>query len=268
MTSDAASVLINGTFITTKLDEHIRHEMTAGPLRDYIKRKNGWDDDEFNLVDWESFGAFMGRLSASKRAKVVKLQHNWQNTGRQKGLFLRSAGESAAAEEKELCPMKCGCYEASMHYLVCQKNPKLDEMQRGLVGIKTWMRMNDAAPGLSSILMRITRKFIGRRTDELDEWNFENEEEGDKDDFYDLVRDQKAIGWHSLFLGRLSKKWHVIQNKYFSTFTEDDDLPDYKTATWWTAGLIQQLIYFSLNTWQIRNDFLHKDKVETAKSVL
>ena len=268
MTSDTASVLINGTFITTKLDEHIRHEMTAGPLRDYIKRKNGWDDDEFNLVDWESFGAFMGRLSASKRAKVVKLQHNWQNTGRQKGLFLRSAGESAAAEEKELCPMKCGCYEASMHYLVCPKNPKLDEMQRGLVGIKTWMRMNDAAPGLSSILMRITRKFIGRRTDELDEWNFENEEEGDKDDFYDLVRDQKAIGWHSLFLGRLSKKWHVIQNKYFSTFTEDDDLPAYKTATWWTAGLIQQLIYFSLNTWQIRNDFLHKDKVETAKSVL
>jgi len=268
MPSDAASVMIHGALITTKLDEHIRHEMTAGPLREYIKRKNNWNDDEFNLVDWDSFGAFMGRLSASKRAKVVKLQHNWQNTGRQKGLFLRSAGESATAEEKELCPMKCGCYEASMHYLVCPKNPKMDEMTRGLTGIKTWMRMNDAAPGLSSILMRITRKFIGRKTDELEIWNFENEEEGNKDDFYDLVRDQQAIGWHSMFLGRLSTKWHTIQNKYFSTFTDDDTLPEYKTATWSTAGLIQQLIYFSLNSWQIRNDFLHKDKTETEKAVL
>ena len=32
--------------------------------------------------------------------------------------------------------------------------------------------------------------------------------------------------------------------------------------------MIQQLIYFSLNAWQIRNDFLHKDKVETEAAVL
>ena len=268
MPTDAASVKIGGSFITTKIDEHVRHAMTAKPLRDYIKEKNNWDDQEFNMVDWDSFGTFMGRLSASKRSLVVKLLHNWQNTGRQKGLFLRSAGDNVTADEQELCPMKCGCYEASLHYLVCPKTPKLDEMARGILGIKTWMRMNDAAPGLSSILIRILRKFVGRRTEELDTWNFENEAEGDKADFYELVRDQEAIGWHSLFLGRVSKKWHAIQNKYFATFTDDDTLPEYKTATWWTAGMIQQLIYFSLNSWQIRNDFLHKDKVETAAAVL
>ena len=43
------------------------------------------------------------------------------------------------------------------------------------------------------------------------------------------------------------------------------DLPEcqaYKTGVWWTANLIRQITYFSLNQWQIHNDLLHKDKAE------
>ena len=39
----------------------------------------------------------MKRLSIAKRAKVVKLMHIWQNTGRQKGLFAESV-ESTPTE--------------------------------------------------------------------------------------------------------------------------------------------------------------------------
>ena len=258
MTSDEASLVIKGAFVTTKIDNFIRQAMTERPLKEYIKEKNDWSETIFNLVDWASFGKFMGRLSASKRAKVVKLQHNWQNTGRQKGLFLRSQGGDSEALEMEKCPMGCGLYEASLHYLVCANNPRQEEMVRGLTGIKTWMKHNDTEPGLVTIMMRILRKTLHRQPNELTVWNFNQEQY--ETDYNQLVADQRAIGWYSIFKGRICRKWKMIQQKHLKSQTEDNAHPGYKTAERWSAGIIQQIIYFTLNTWQIRNDRLHQDK--------
>ena len=56
--------------------------------------------------------------------------------------------------------------------------------------------------------------------------------------------------------------WKEIQSKHIANYTEEKKQPAYKTAEWWTAGVIQQLVYFSLNTWQIRNDRLHRNRIE------
>ena len=59
----------------------------------------------------------------------------------------------------------------------------------------------------------------------------------------------------------MAKSWQYIQGRHFESL----DLPEsqvYKTGLWWTANLIRQVSYFSLNTWQIRNDALHSDKKE------
>ena len=36
------------------------------------------------------------------------------------------------------------------------------------------------------------------------------------------------------------------------------NIPLHYSATWWTAGLIKQILYFSLNMWQHRNAYLHE----------
>ena len=266
MTTDAASLVIGGAMITTKIDSHIRDAKTAGPLKEYIKEKNSWTDTDFNLVDWASLGTCMGRFSASKRAKVIKLQHNWQNTGRQKGTFLRSAGEDDKASEEEKCPMGCGCYEDSLHYLVCPNNPKKDEMTQGLKGIKNWLKRHDTAPVLIAVLMRILHHTIANTVESLSTWRFDKERHELK--LKRLTRDQRAIGWTSIFKGRLCTMWKVIQGRHLAQYDEDDNIPKYKTAEWWTAGLIQQLIYFSLNTWQIRNDHLHRDRTAREETIV
>ena len=59
----------------------------------------------------------------------------------------------------------------------------------------------------------------------------------------------------------MAKSWQYIQGRHFESL----DLPEsqvYKTGLWWTANLIRQVTYFSLNTWQIHNDSLHSDKKE------
>ena len=258
MTTDRASLVIEGAFVTTKIDDYIRQALTETPLIAYINTKMNWTTRTFHSVDWTAFGNFMGRLSVSKRAKVVKLQHNWQNTGRQKGLFLRSANRDDEALEAEKCPMGCGHHEEPLHYLFCHRNPKKDEMVLGLNGIRKWMKNQDTDPGLVSIMMRILRKVLNCQSDELRNWNFANDPYREHYDL--LIKSQRSIGWPSIFKGRISKTWQQIQQKHMTAQQGDNSNTLYRTAEWWAAGLIQQLIYFTLNTWQIRNDHLHKEK--------
>jgi hypothetical protein len=163
----------------------------------------------------------MGRLSASKCAKVAKLQHNWQNTGWQKGLFLQSGSEADTAEASELCPMGCGNFKDSLHYLWHTHNPKPNEMVRGLSGIKKWLQSNNTAPGLTSILMRITRKIIQNDLADLDHWVFNKSVDNNAQELDQLVRDQQEIGWIEMFKGRISQRWKAIQNHHLRQTIEE-----------------------------------------------
>ena len=84
MTTDKASLSINGCYITAKYKSSIKRAYTAPAICTYIKEKTGWTTAVFESVDWPSIGVYMKRLSIAKRAKVVKLMHNWQNTGDRK----------------------------------------------------------------------------------------------------------------------------------------------------------------------------------------
>ena len=145
-----------------------------------------------------------------------------------------------------------------MHYLICRDNPKKGEMIRGLTGRKKWMQHNDTAPVLLPVMMRILRKCLYRQPEGLANWNFRHEKY--KTDLEQLVHDQKEIGWYSIFKGRICTMWKKIQSRHLGTMKDKENQSSYKNANWWAAGIIQQLIYYSLNVWQIRNDYLHKEK--------
>ena len=74
------------------------------------------------------------------------------------------------------------------------------------------------------------------------------------------------IGRENIFKGQISVEWRHLQTIHLRQ-TEDPKKPRpaYRTATYWASCLIQQIVYFTLNAWQIRNDKLHDDKVETER---
>ncbi len=113
------------------------------------------------------------------------------------------------------------------------------------------MKANETAPALISVMSRILKCYISNKTDDLDEWDFENEH--NKTHLYSLVAAQGEIGWDSVFKGRISIEWRNIQNSYLRATEQDveNPRPGYRTATYWASGLIQQVIYLTLNTWQI-----------------
>ena len=76
--------------------------------------------------------------------------------------------------------------------------------------------------------------------------------------------EQTKIGWHNFMKGRITSKFGTIQMKAYEK--EDSEIPAHFSATWWTAGLVKEVIYVGLNTWQQRNRFLH-DKESMARDV-
>ena len=140
-------------------------------------------------------------------------------------------------------------------------------MTQGLKGIKSWMKRHDTAPELIAVLMRILHRTLANEVERLHTWHFDKERNALK--LKKLIRGQQAICWTSIFKGRLCTMWKAIQGRHLAQYDEDDNIPKYKTAEWWTASLIQQLTYFSLNsTWQIRNEHLHQNRIAREETIL
>ena len=99
------------------------------------------------------------------------------------------------------------------------------------------------------------------------DWNFP--EDDDHAGLTQALAEQQQIGWHNFFKGRISKTWTTIQQREYSRQsqhridTNDEPLPKHYSGTWWAANLIKQVVFMSLNLWQIRNDALHADKIMT-----
>ena len=168
--TERATLVVNKSIVTTKISDYITYAKTAPPMIAYVRQKNNWSTATFHKVDWDAMGRYMGKLSAATRAKVVKLQHNWQNTGRQKGLFLESVGaDQDDIDAAARCPMGCGAYEAPLHYLSCTKNPMMAEMKFGIQEIKRWMQRQDTAPVLRTIVTQILHKVTQDKAEELEE---------------------------------------------------------------------------------------------------
>ena len=80
---------------------------------------------------------------------------------------------------------------------------------------------------------------------ELQEWGLDQ-----------AIQERITLGWSNFFKGRIATQFGITQ---MAAYCHDlDDIPLHYSATWWTAGLIKQMIYFSLNMCQHRKAYLHE----------
>jgi hypothetical protein len=108
------------------------------------------------------------------------------------------------------------------------------------------------------------RAYTSNDLDTLEEWDFTNVPNANR--LHGLVNSQARIGWDNLFKGRISTEWSNLQAVHLrSTENPTKPRPAYRTASYWASCMIQQIVYFTLNTWQIRNDKLHEDRVESER---
>ena len=72
------------------------------------------------------------------------------------------------------------------------------------------------------------------------------------------VLEQQIIGWKHFFMGRISKTWSIIQNKYLQQSTStQDEMSSHKKFIKWRGVFIHTTLQFSLDLWGERNNHFH-----------
>ena len=234
------------TFVTASAHSEIIKKKTMPIAEDYVRQKLGLTIAEQKMIHWEALGEYYNKLAISQKVKVTKYIYDWQNVGTQKQLH------QWANTEEYKCPYDCGQMEEPMHYLTCKKS--CDKMSRlCLEAINKWMIMVRTNNRIRIQLMEIfyeklpmTRgKFgIQYETPPL---------------FEQALDEQRKLGWRLTMKGLFSSKWGSIQDIEYEKIRKREKLEIWYTGTWWTKHLIKNIIYWSLNEWQKRNDHLHKD---------
>ena len=240
------------------------HEIRT--VQTYLCQRNQWTLETFQLVDWTSFGRYFKSMSMAKRIKAAKYMSDWQNTGSQKEKFACSKTIKDPWEEEEYqansrCPMQCRNCEC----LHCTKHPKPDEIKRCINSIAKWMSTVGTSKPLKIIILKAMREWLQEgKVESLDlstGWRTRQSPSG-----FSWTETNRMA---QFFKGRISQTWTAIQQSEYSRQiqhrinTNDDPLPKHYFGNWWTANLIKQVVFMSLNLWQIRNDALHADQIMT-----
>ena len=255
--SSKIALIVNGSATTTKADKIIRQAFTSQPLQDYIRQKEEWTSETFRLVHWDAVERALKSLDIHKRINAIKYIFNWQNTGEQKQRFEASQAltEDRDEEEVDQCPLNCGCVETAQHFLRCKVLRNAHITERCCDSLHRWFGKQKTHKTLQHILLLAVRNWMHKVDvlpsrlevpQELEDWGI-----------HEALEDQKQIGWHNFFKGRISRKFGDIQMSAYNADTTLASVPAHYSSTWWTAGLIKELIYMSLHMWQHRNKFLH-----------
>jgi len=202
----------------------------------------------------------------SKRIKVAKYIHDWQNVRSQKLKHHQSNKNTEKEEEETIdkCPFGCGQSEIPQHYLRCQQNPNKEENRTQLKSIQKWMENVHTHPVIRVVLHQQMKAWLDEIENDtiitdLNEEEYEEEVQA-------AIEEQNSIGWDQFFKGRITKKWSEIQQKVYSKINAErkkqnkTPLSKAFSGQWWAAKVINQVVYYSLNAWQIRNNHLHKEK--------
>jgi hypothetical protein len=236
-------------------------------MKAYYLERRGWDNEHLCHIDWEGISLFLNATKHTRRMKVLQFQHGWQNTGYQKLQFLLSAETDDAPVTEEMkeskavyCPFKCGEIESCMHYMSCRTDTMSNFRNTLRQKVLNRLTRYGTSPMLVSILGHALTEMEQDRTPTLlPEWTHMEHQ----NDVNELINSQTSIGWPALLQGFVSTQWGHIQRRHLRNNPRVYDTSQGKKQTKtntievWKRRFITEIINYSIDCWQHRNDKLH-----------
>ena len=244
----AAAVYIrtDRTLVTASAYTVIYDKKTTPNAEEYVRRKLGLTTREQNMINWEALGAYFNNLAISQKVKAMKYIYDWQNVGAQKQLH------QWADTDEYMCPYECGQIETPQHYLTCTKSS--NKMSRMCMeAIDRWMIIVRTNNRVRTKIMDLLYEKLPMKRSTL---NVRYPKPGH---FDQALEEQEKLGWRLTIKGLISKTWGKIQDEEYTKIRQREKLEVWYTGNWWTKHLIKNIIFWSLNEWQQRNEHLHKE---------
>jgi hypothetical protein len=209
----------------------------AARTEKYWHRKHSLTPELISAINWEACAGALSRLPFGKKRWLLKHATGWCGVGRREKL--------RGNWDHDECP-RCGDSETTQHVVECKGTGADLTFDLAVKNFENQMIILETAPHITkAITKRIQqwRKFGDRALPpftDFDMWGTRQ-----------AVLDQDKIGWYQFLLGRLSRKWSDVQQRYL------DSLHTRKTGRRWTISVIQKALDVAWDMWEQRNDILH-----------
>ena len=256
----------------TDLRKYMVQRINGNELKEYTMKKKGWNERVMTSIEWEGIEKMMKSAPPLRRTKLIQLLHNWQNTGRQKGIFRDSRIKigtevplEPTTEETHChkCPDGCEEEESDLHFLEC---PTIHARRRRKTSIKTVLRRLKCLhtyEGITSYIGYILTRISEREEMDFD-WD-EIEQDGNMS-LRIALTGQEEIGWSRLCQGFFHRGWTEIQRKHYRRSGKNSKILNIGR---WKKMFSTILADYSLECWRMRNETLHGKEVdETRKTQL
>ena len=244
---------------------YMTEKINGGRLMEYMKKRRGWTQQVMETIDWEGINGMLRTANPMRRTRLIQMLHNWQNIGKQKGIFrdarIKQDKESTnepTEEEKSchLCPEGCGEEEKELHYLHCpdalsikSRRTLIRKVLRRLKAIKTY-------DGITSTIGLILNSINKRETVVIDKSEYR------KDGHLSLtgaMLGQEKIGWMALCQGYFHKDWTKIQFIHYKRAGIDSKVLNIDR---WKKMFCTILGEYCLDCWHNRNEVLYGKELE------
>ena len=208
-----------GRTITRDYKVSMRNNIQLLVLEEYYQKRFGWTNTEYGKIDWSTFTPVYRRAQNKHR--------QWTNKFCMKKL---SVGQRIHARESKHDARCCSCWaesETDDHVLRCKHRSRFRTEIYQL--IKRLGKEMD--PVLLEILLdgvmkylsgtRQTKYIVGSsRRQQTSYWDRIREASGivippnEEHDYWQLQRNQEAIGWDNLLRGKFAKDWRKLNGVY------------------------------------------------------
>ena len=255
--------------MVTDVRSYMTEKINGQKMQEYLEGKKGWSPDIQSTIEWAGIEGMMKKAHPLKRINLVKMLHNWQNTGQQKGkirdanlrLMTDNPIEPTLDERNcSKCPAGCDEEEGELHYLHCPDERAIDKREKLIGLVLKKLRKLKTYEGITSMVREILTRISQRGEHEFDMSEINGQ--GDLS-LQRTLWGQEEIGWNYFCQGYFHRGWAIIQSRYYrknglTTKTRNIDR--------WKQMFSTILSDFCMECWQMRNEVLHgKDNDESKK---
>lgn len=197
-------------------------------------------------IDWEPSKLAMNRFPVRLKRWLAKFTTG--TIGNRHKLHQRDEGTAQCSN--------CSHHiEKSSHVLLCRNSKTKSNFNLNLKKVKTSLSDNQTLPCLQNTILKILRSWRNSRT--INKLDFPSTY-----GIQNAIEDQNIIGWNNFILGRSSKKWQLVQQKYIKQMNSK------RSSLRWTTSIINKFMNVVWDNWNLEIPWFTEKEALTIEHVI
>lgn len=225
--------LAQGT-VTRDIKNELKLARTVPPMKEKLCHRHGWSQEDFDNIDWVSYGRGMRRLQKHK-STLVKYMNDMLPIGK--------LVHEYNPKYPRTCPSCPAPLEDRDHFWRCPATSRNQWRRECHSQMLQELNKHDTSPQLQTLYLNALDALLYNKP--LDSIPVDPS-------VAEVAQAQADIGWHQILFGRFALHWQQSHNNYLGNRATSKN----NGVTWMTT-VIQVWLQQWLKLWKLRNEDRH-----------